>query len=68
VAASGVDVRFWVRQHHGPTMRDWHVEVVNDPEHMLCGKFISVEDGEVRENTSPPRHRCEKCVELARER
>jgi hypothetical protein len=67
VSASFADVRFWVRQHHGAADRDWHIEMINDPEFMLCGKFISVEDGEVRENNSAPKRRCLKCEERARE-
>ena len=62
------EVRFWVRRRHGGADRLWHVEVVDDPERMLCGIFISIEDGDVRENTSLPSRRCERCEELARER
>lgn len=56
--------KFWVRAGHGQN-RDWHIESELDPEVMLCGFFISVNDGDVR-MMAPAKRRCERCEEIKR--
>lgn len=46
-------------EHSKPVGREWHIEDPADVDRMICGMYISCEEGEVRE--SQPRAVCREC-------